>query len=101
MLGIEDFGRKDYLHVHPEEFSEPLNTTLINVTPFFRDPEAWDYLAKAILHKIIAKKEENHPIKVWNPGCASGEERDTIAMVLARPWESTRLEVALRSMPQI
>jgi two-component system CheB/CheR fusion protein len=84
MLGIEDFGRyKDYLQVHQEEFPELFNTILINVTSFFRDPEAWDYLAKAILHKIIAEKEENHPLKVWNPGCASGEESYTIAMVLA------------------
>jgi len=85
MLGIEDFGRyTDYLQVHKEEFPELFNTILINVTSFFRDPEAWDYLAKAIIHKIIAeKKEESHTIKIWNAGCASGEESYTIAMVLA------------------
>ena len=84
MLGIEDFGRyKDYLQVHQEEFPELFNTILINVTSFFRDPEAWDYLAKAIVIKIIAEKGEGHTIKIWNAGCASGEESYTIAMVLA------------------
>ena len=84
MLGIEDFGRyKDYLQVHQEEFPELFNTILINVTSFFRDPEAWDYLAKAIVIKIIAEKGEGHTIRIWNAGCASGEESYTIAMVLA------------------
>lgn len=84
MLGIEDFGRyTDYLRAHEEEFPELFNTILINVTSFFRDPEAWDYLAKEIVSKIIAEKEEDHIIKIWNAGCASGEESYTIAMVLA------------------
>lgn len=84
MLGIDDFGRyTDYLQVHEEEFPELFNTVLINVTSFFRDPEAWDYFAKAIVAKIIAEKEEGHTIKIWNAGCASGEESYTIAMVLA------------------
>ena len=84
MLGIEEFGRyKDYLQVHQEEFPELFNTILINVTSFFRDPEAWDYLAKAIVIKIIAEKGEGHTIRIWNAGCASGEESYTIAMVLA------------------
>jgi hypothetical protein len=47
MFGLEDFSRyTDYLQVHSEEFPELFNTILINVTSFFRDPEAWDYLAK-------------------------------------------------------
>lgn len=84
MLGIEDFGRySDYLHAHDEEFIELFNTILINVTSFFRDPEAWDYFAKEIVTKIIAEKDEDHIIKIWNAGCASGEESYTIAMVLA------------------
>jgi two-component system CheB/CheR fusion protein len=84
MLGIEDFGRySDYLQAHPEEFPELFNTILINVTSFFRDPDAWDYFAKAIVAKILAEKEEGHTIKIWNAGCASGEESYTIATVLA------------------
>lgn len=84
MLGIDDFGRySDYLQAHDEEFTELFNTILINVTSFFRDPEAWDYFAKEIVAKIIAEKEEDHIVKIWNAGCASGEESYTIAMVLA------------------
>lgn len=83
MLGIGDFGRySDYLQAHQEEFPELFNTILINVTSFFRDPEAWDYFAKAIVTKIVAEKEDGYSIKIWNAGCASGEESYTIAMVL-------------------
>src|SRR4051812_391766 len=39
----------DYLEVHPEEFALLFNTVLINVTAFFRDPSAWDYLAAEVV----------------------------------------------------
>lgn len=84
MLRIEDFsGYRDYLAVHSKEFPELFNTILINVTSFFRDPETWDYLFKEILPKIVAGKGDDDPIRVWNAGCASGEESYTIGMVLA------------------
>ena len=37
---------QDYLEVHPEEFTALFNTILINVTAFFRDPEAWEHLQR-------------------------------------------------------
>ena len=44
----------DYLQVHPDEFTALFNTILINVTSFFRDPEAWEYLSKDVLGALIA-----------------------------------------------
>src|SRR5262244_3196756 len=49
----------DYLEVHPEEFTPLFNTILINVTGFFRDAIAWDFLAKEVLPRIIASKESS------------------------------------------
>ncbi len=47
-LGIESFSDyQNYLKMHPEEFGHLFNTILINVTTFFRDPPAWDYLTSA------------------------------------------------------
>jgi two-component system CheB/CheR fusion protein len=84
MLKIDAFGDyNDYLQVHPEEFSELFNTILINVTAFFRDPPAWDYLAQDIIPKIILGKDEKDPIRVWSAGCASGEEPYSTAILLA------------------
>ena len=71
----------DYLEVHPEEFRLLFNTLLINVTAFFRDRPAWDYLSHEILPRLLA--QSSGPIRVWSAGCASGQEAYTIAMVLA------------------
>jgi two-component system, chemotaxis family, CheB/CheR fusion protein len=73
----------DYLEVHPEEFSSLFNTILINVTAFFRDEEAWKYLAETIVPRILSTKQQNEPIRIWSAGCASGEEAYSIAMVMA------------------
>lgn len=83
-VGIEGYDNyQDYLEVHPEEFAELFNTILINVTGFFRDPSAWEYIRSEVIPRIIARKKENDPIRIWSAGCASGEEAYTIAMALA------------------
>jgi two-component system CheB/CheR fusion protein len=73
----------DYLEVHPEEFAFLFDTILINVTAFFRDAPAWEYLASDVIPRIIASKKPNEPIRVWSAGCASGEEPYTLTMLLA------------------
>jgi two-component system CheB/CheR fusion protein len=73
----------DYLEVHPEEFTHLFNTILINVTSFFRDPQAWDFLAQEVLPNIISNRRPGEAIRVWSTGCASGEEAYSIAMLLA------------------
>src|SRR5262249_6688797 len=45
-VGISEFGEyQDHLEVHPDEFTQLFNTILINVTSFFRDAQAWEYLS--------------------------------------------------------
>ena len=44
----------DHLEVDPEEFAQLFNTILLNVTSFFRDPPAWEYLSAEILPQLIA-----------------------------------------------
>src|SRR3954447_12060638 len=43
----------DYLEVHPDEYEQLFNTLLINVTQFFRDPPAWDYLRDDLLPGLL------------------------------------------------
>lgn len=74
---------QDYLEVHPAEFPELFNTILINLTGFFRDKPAWDYLAAEIVPAIVGAKGPDEPIRVWSAGCASGEEAYSIAILLA------------------
>ena len=83
-VGIEDFGEySKYLDGHPDEFGQLFNTILINVTSFFRDPAAWEYLEKEVLPRILADKDPEAPIRIWSAGCASGEEAYTLAMLMA------------------
>jgi two-component system CheB/CheR fusion protein len=83
-LKVEQFSDYlDYLEVHPEEFSQLFNTILINVTAFFRDTTAWDFLTREVVPQIVAGKGKNDTIRVWSAGCASGEEAYTLAIMLA------------------
>jgi len=68
----------DYLQVHPEEFANLFDKILINVTEFFRDQPAWDYIAQRVVPQII---ERDGNIRVWSAGTASGEEAYSAAIV--------------------
>jgi two-component system CheB/CheR fusion protein len=84
ILHLDSFADyMDYLEVHPEEFAQLFNTVLINVTSFFRDPPAWEYLAREVLPGIFREKNSDEPVRVWSAGCASGEEAYTAAILLA------------------
>ncbi|NHC33321.1 CheR family methyltransferase [Scytonema millei] len=72
-----------YLQSHSQEWIELLDSILINVTSFFRDREAWDYLASEIVPKIIASKQPDEPIRVWSAGCASGQEVYSLLILFA------------------
>jgi two-component system CheB/CheR fusion protein len=82
----------DYLEVHPDEFAFLFNTILINVTSFFRDEEAWDYLAQHVIPRIVENRQNGEHIRIWSAGCATGEEPYTLAMLLA---EALGLEKAI------
>jgi two-component system, chemotaxis family, CheB/CheR fusion protein len=73
----------DYLEVHTDEFAQLFDTVLINVTSFFRDPEAWATIASDMIPSILASKSEGQPIRIWSAGCASGEEAYTLAILFA------------------
>lgn len=81
-----------YLQTHSTEYLELLNDVLINVTDFFRDRDAWEYLAVEIIPKIIAKKAPNEPIRVWSAGCSKGQEIYSLLILFA---EALGLETCL------
>jgi two-component system, chemotaxis family, CheB/CheR fusion protein len=81
-VSIDGFANyTDYLEVHPEEFAQLFNVILINVTAFFRDEPAWDYLREAVIPHVVDHNASH--VRVWSAGCASGEETYSIAMLLA------------------
>jgi two-component system, chemotaxis family, CheB/CheR fusion protein len=82
-VGTDSYGDYvEYLEANPREFAELFNMILINVTGFFRDPEAWDYLRSETIPQLLEAIPDEEPIRVWSAGCASGEEAYTAAIVL-------------------
>ncbi|MHB1084862.1 MAG: chemotaxis protein CheB [Thiobacillus sp.] len=75
----------DYLALlrdKPEELTLLTRDLLISVTAFFRDPEMFQVLETEVLPKLVDARETDTPIRVWVPGCATGEEAYSIAMLL-------------------
>ncbi len=84
MLQINDQG--DYLTYLLAERSEARilgQNMLVSVTSFYRDPPVWDHLAEILAARFAAEGTEDG-MRVWVPGCATGEEAFTVVMVIAR-----------------
>lgn len=70
-----------YMQEKPDEIGTLFRELLINVTSFFRDPEAWDALRPA-LETLVSSRPAGTSLRVWVPGCSSGEEVYSIAILL-------------------
>jgi len=78
-----------FIKQNPAEVNLLFKGLLINVTSFFRDPEAFEVLKTDILPLLLANKPENYLFRVWVAGCASGEEAYSIAMIIREYQEET------------
>ena len=65
-----------------DEVNALLKDLLICVTHFFREPEAWKLLQRTVIRQMIASNNGNQPIRVWVPGCATGEEAYSLGMLI-------------------
>uniref|UniRef100_UPI00190F422F chemotaxis protein CheB n=1 Tax=Geminicoccus flavidas TaxID=2506407 RepID=UPI00190F422F len=72
----------NYLRENAEEAQALFSDFLISVTTFFRDPKAFRSLAEHVIPRLFENKEVGSFIRVWVPGCATGEEAYTIGMLL-------------------
>ncbi|MFB3814126.1 MAG: CheR family methyltransferase [Terriglobales bacterium] len=83
-LGIGNFSAYlQYIRNRPGEINELLNTVLINVTEFFRDPLAWEVLRSQVLPRMLKRLQPGDSFRAWSAGCASGEEPYSLAILLA------------------
>ncbi|UFS95579.1 CheR family methyltransferase [Nocardia huaxiensis] len=83
-LSLDDYVEYlDVLQANSDEFVALFNTILINVTGFFRDPDAWEFMQQDVVPTILAERGPEEPIRVWCAGCASGEEAYSLAIALA------------------
>jgi two-component system CheB/CheR fusion protein len=85
------------LREEPDEARQLARDLLISVTGFFRDPEMYQVLAAQVIPNIIRRKNPGATIRVWVPGCATGEEAYSLTMVfleeIAAAQKNVRLQV--------
>ena len=83
-----------YIRENPAEARLLIKELLINVTSFFRDAGAFKVLGESILPGLVAGKESGYSFRVWIPGCATGEEAYSIAILLAELQSELRTKHA-------
>jgi two-component system, chemotaxis family, CheB/CheR fusion protein len=71
-----------HLRSQPEEATALLADLLISVTSFFRDASAFQELARSVIPRLFDTRAEGEGIRVWVPGCATGEEVYSVAILL-------------------
>ena len=83
-LKVGSYGHYlEYLRKQGNEVNELLNTVLINVTHFFRDPQAWEALRGEVIPELARRLAPGDPFRAWSAGCASGEEPYSLAILLS------------------
>jgi two-component system CheB/CheR fusion protein len=85
-----------FLKERPDEVHALFKELLINVTSFFRDPEAFTILEESILPQLCKDKPEGAFFRVWVVGCASGEEAYSIAILLCELMEKLQKELKIQ-----
>lgn len=80
-----------FLRTHPGEAGALLQDLLISVTNFFRDPESFIGLS-TLLPRLFRNKKPGEAVRVWVPGCATGEEAYSLAMLLDEYAETLNIE---------
>jgi PAS domain S-box-containing protein len=79
-----------FLRQDPDEVARLAKDMLINVSSFFRDADAFVELREKVITPLIAEKNDNNPLRVWVPGCATGEEAYSIAILLLEELGAAR-----------
>jgi two-component system CheB/CheR fusion protein len=72
-----------FLRTHPAEVDLLFKDLFIGVTSFFRDAPAFEELAQKVLAALVRDRDQDVPIRIWVPGCSTGEEAYSIAILLA------------------
>jgi two-component system, chemotaxis family, CheB/CheR fusion protein len=91
---IRDYHR--YLQENHGEVHRLFKELLILVTSFFRDPAVFEVLAAKVLPAILADRADGAAVRVWVPGCATGEEAHSLAMLFAEAMEQLNRHVTLQ-----
>ena len=79
-----------YLQENSQELDLLFKELLIGATSFFRDPAAWEQLREQAISPLIRSQPASHALRAWVPGCSSGEEAYSLAIVFKEALEQVK-----------
>src|SRR5208283_3492094 len=80
----------EFLRAHPNELNALYDDMLIGVTSFFREPETFALLKEAVFPELMKNRSPKEPIRIWVPGCSTGEEAYSCAIAIQEYLEDTK-----------
>ncbi|MFG1284968.1 chemotaxis protein CheB [Xanthobacter autotrophicus] len=96
-MGVDDMDRYlELLRKNPAELDLLAKDLLINVTSFFRDPQVFEYLATDIIPELVRDHPLDRPLRIWVPGCSTGEEAYSLAMLFVEAIAATKRNVRVQ-----
>ena len=97
LAGVDDSGRYlDMLRDNPAEIELLAKDLLINVTSFFRDPKAFEFLAEEVIPDLVSRHSVDRPLRIWIAGCSTGEETYSLAMLFLEEVAAAKRSIKLQ-----
>ncbi len=84
------------LREDPAELDRLFKELIIPVTGFFRDPDAFAAVAEGVLPRLLAQRGAGDTLRVWVPGCSSGEEAYSIAILVAEALDGLKQRLSVQ-----
>ena len=97
MASLADLGHYiERLQTDPRELDSLSHDVLINVTEFFRDTGAYDALSKSVIPGMISEQPLDRPLRIWVPGCSTGEEAYSLAILFLEAIAASKRRIKLQ-----
>jgi two-component system CheB/CheR fusion protein len=85
-----------FLKRNPEEVDTLFREMLIHVSGFFREPETFEVLKSVVLPRLLEKRGQNDTIRIWLPGCSTGEEAYSLAIIVTEFFDNRARSPAIQ-----
>ena len=94
LASLSDYLR--FIKANPAEVDDLAKDMLIGVSSFFRDPEAFEELRRTVIAPLVQERADGAPLRVWIPGCSTGEEAYSIAILLLEQVDAAKKNCPLK-----
>lgn len=91
---VSDYYR--FLQENRDEVKLLFQELLIGVTQFFRDPAAFEALREKVVSKIVEQKKDESSVRIWIPGCSTGEEALSLAILFVETMEAMGIHLDMQ-----